>query len=138
MSKMQILFICVALLGLTVSAQLPHYFGGKGALRAAGSSLTRRDGALPNITAKYECNSNCTEGCVPASIPQGVCFWVPPAESYVIYQCINDNTQVELKAFGPLSFMCSESDPLHLTFQYAADTCVLPKAGGYTQYHCPS
>jgi hypothetical protein len=99
--------------------------------------LAKQSSTLANISAVYECNANCTEGCVPASIPQGACFYVPPAHSYIIYTCINNNTEVELKVFGPLSFMCSEEDPLHLTFTYQTETCVLPKAGGYTRYHCP-
>lgn len=93
--------------------------------------------SLSNISAIYECNDNCTVGCVPASLPQGQCVYVPPAHSYVIYRCINNSTQVQLKVYGPFEFLCSNDNPLHLTFTYDVDTCVLPKAGGYTQYHCP-
>ena len=101
------------------------------------ATAARGQSNLPNITAAYECDSNCTAAsCVPASIPQNTCFYVAPAKSYVVYECINNNTEVRLKAYGPLKFMCSPHDPLHLTFTYPVDTCVLPKAGGYTKYHC--
>lgn len=92
---------------------------------------------LPNISAVYECSDDtCTSGCTAASIPQGACFWVPPAMSYVIYRCINNSAQVHLQVYGPLKYLCEHQSKLHLSYTYDVDTCVLPKAGGYTQYHC--
>lgn len=91
-----------------------------------------------NITAGYECNSDCTQCNATGSMIQGGCTWVPPAKMYVMYTCIENNTMVQLEAFGPLKFMCSSSDPLHLTYKYPVNQCVAPPAGGNTIYHCPA
>jgi hypothetical protein len=101
-------------------------------------SSSSSSAAAANITAGYECNADCTQCNATGSMIQGGCTWVPPAHMYVMYTCINGNTQVQLEAFGPLKFMCSSSDPLHLTYKYNVNTCVLPPAGGYTIYRCPS
>lgn len=93
--------------------------------------------ATTNITAGFECNSDCTQCNATGAMVPGGCTWVPPASMYVMYTCIENNTMIQLEAFGPLKFMCSSSDPLHLTYKYAVNQCVLPPAGGYTIYHCP-
>lgn len=94
--------------------------------------------SLPNITAGYECNTGCTSCAAHGEMIQGGCTYVPPAKSYVIYTCMENNTKVQLEVFGPLEFMCSKNDPLHLTLTYPTETCVSPPAGGLTIYHCPN
>ncbi|CUF40180.1 membrane-associated protein, putative [Bodo saltans] len=105
---------------------------------AVEADASSSSSGLANITAGYECNADCSQCNSTGTMVQGGCTWVPPASMYVMYTCINGNTQVQLEAFGPLKFMCSSSDPLHLTYKYNVNTCVLPPAGGYTIYHCPS
>lgn len=91
-----------------------------------------------NITAGFECNSDCTVCNSTGEMVPGGCTWVPPALSYIIYSCNENRTQIQLLVFGPLHVMCSPNDPVHVTLHYPVNQCVHPPAGGYTIYHCPT
>lgn len=103
------------------------------------ADVTPDAAAMGNISARYECNSNCTADCTTASIPQDSCFFVPPAHSYIRYTCMDNGTKVHLEVYGPFKSLCNDRSKLHLSLTYPSQTCVLPlaKAGGYTEYHCP-
>ena len=103
-------------------------------------AVSSPNGTGVNITARFECDANCSAGsCQSAQIPLGTCFFNPLAKAYIRYLCLAETAQVRLEVYGPFESLCASRSFLHLNLTYAANTCVLPfhKIGGFTFYECP-